>query len=383
MDIKTLFFISLLGVSYSYFIYPIILLCLKKSGFITIRNQSTTKTAEFPRISFIITAYNEESRIKQKIENTLELDYPKAKLEILVASDASSDKTNLIVNNYQKQAVKLIDVKERKGKEHAQLKAIQASHGDILVFSDVATRINTDALLIIANSFRDERVGAVSSEDRFITTDGKIVGEGVYVKYEMWLRKLECSFNTLVGLSGSFFAARKQVCQSWNIQVPSDFNIALNCVRKDYIAISHPELLGYYPNIKDEAQEYQRKVRTVIRGIAALFSQKEVMNPFKYGLFSFQVISHKLMRWLVPWFLLITLLSNLLLWNQHWLFSLTLIAQVIFYLLSIIGSLFSAAKQNALIKISFFFVQVNLAITQAMLMFLYGKRITRWESSKR
>ncbi len=374
--------ISLIGVIYSYFLYPLILLVLPKRKHTKITTEKVDDS-ELPFISLIITAYNEESRIREKIQNTLETDYPEDKREILVASDGSTDKTNHYISAFSNQGVRLIEVKQRKGKENAQLAAINKATGELLIFSDVATQIPKEAIKRIAITFTDEEIGALSSEDRFITDKGEIAGEGAYVKYEMWLRRLEAKVKSLVGLSGSFFACRKNICTNWNINVPSDFNTALNCVSQGYVAISHPDVLGYYPNLKDESKEYQRKIRTVIRGMAAIVHKPSILNPFKYGLFSFEVFSHKVMRWLVPWFQLTLFISNLLLLQEHMLFIILLVLQLSFYILAIIGFFSKSWRKNNLIKLPFFFMQVNIAIAHAGLQFLSGKRITKWEPSKR
>lgn len=373
--------LSLIGAIYSYFLYPLILLALPKKNNFKIPTKSTEDNLPF--ITLIITAYNEESRIQEKLLNTLEIDYPENKREILVASDGSTDNTNLYVSKFSKNGVQLLEVKERKGKENAQLAAINSAQGDILVFSDTATKIPKEAIKRIAITFADKQIGALSSEDRFITEDGKIAGEGAYVKYEMWLRRLEAKVKSLVGLSGSFFACRKEICKNWDINVPSDFNTALNCVSQGYIAISHPDVLGYYPNLKDESKEYQRKLRTVIRGMAAIAHKPSVLNPFKYGLFAFEVFSHKIMRWLVPWFQISLFICTILIWQTNILFTLLLIVQIIFYALALIGLLLKSARGHDFIKIPFFFMQVNTAIAHAGVQFIMGKRITKWEPSKR
>ena len=379
---QIILFSALFGAIYSYFIYPIILLII--SSFTKSNNPSVKiETTTLPCISFIITAFNEEKHIADKLENTLKIDYPSDKLEIIVASDGSTDNTNSIAQSYSKQGVQLRHVSIRKGKENAQRSAIEVSIGEILVFSDVSTQIEASALRQIAKTFQNLRVGAISSEDRFISADGDIAGEGAYVKYEMWLRKIEGKINSLVGLSGSFFAARREICNNWNINVPSDFNTALNCIRNEYIAISDPELLGYYPNLEDDTKEYQRKVRTVIRGIAALFSQSSVLNPFKFGFFSFQILSHKLMRWLVPWFLIITFISNTLLLTSGIIYVILFILQIAFYTLAFLGWSSKSLRQSTLIKLPYFFIQVNIAIADATLQYLFGKRVTLWEPSKR
>lgn len=375
-----LFYVLLILCGYSYFLYPLILKSLRPRG---VRNILSSDTAALPALSLIITAHNEEGRIRKKLDNTLKIDYPAELLDIVVASDCSDDATDEIVMSYAKQGVRLVRADERKGKEYAQLCAIRASENGIIVFSDVATHIPVDALRALASQFDDERVGAISSEDRFISTDGQVAGEGAYVKYEMWLRKLESDHAGLVGLSGSFFAARREVCEDWDIYSPSDFNTALNCAKKGLVAISCPTVVGVYTDIQDPDLEYRRKMRTVIRGITAIVRHTEVLNPFRMGMFAFQVWSHKIMRWGVPWFMFFFALVTIMLQGQGALYSLALVGQLVFYAIAQLGWLSNTMRQNTLVKIIFFFVQTNLALAQATVAFAFGKRMTVWAPSKR
>ena len=338
---------------------------------------------DLPVLSLIITVHNEESGIQEKLENTLQIDYPSDCLEIIIASDFSTDQTDSIVESYADRNVCLVRADERKGKEYAQLCAIRSSKGEILVFSDVATQIPVDALRLLAACFSDPQVGALSSEDKFISNDGGVVGEGAYVKYEMWLRRLESDRAGLVGLSGSFFAARSEVCENWDILVPSDFNTALNSAKHGLVAITCPEVVGVYKDVEDASLEYQRKMRTVIRGITAIARHPEVLNPFRMGMFAFQVWSHKIMRWGVPWFMAIFLLLTLMLQGQGMIYTLVLVVQLVFYALALVGWLFNGLRENTLVKIIFFFVQTNLALAQATVSFILGKRMTVWTPSKR
>jgi glycosyltransferase involved in cell wall biosynthesis len=375
-----LFYLSLFLCGYSYFVYPLILKLISSRP-----TQPVPGAAdhELPILSLIITAHNEESRIREKLENTLELDYPQDRLEVIVASDFSTDATDSIVEAYASMGIRLVRADERKGKEYAQLCAIRASHGNILVFSDVATRIPEGALRILATQFADNRVGALSSEDRFLSNDGRVVGEGAYVKYEMWLRRLESDRAGLVGLSGSFFAARKVICEDWDICSPSDFNTALNCAKQGKVAITCPEVVGIYKDVKDPGLEYRRKIRTVIRGITAITRHTEVLNPFRMGMFAFQVWSHKIMRWSVPWFMLLFAVLTVLLQGQGMVYTLALYAQIIFYIIAIAGLLSVRMRENTLVRIVFFFVQTNLALAQAVVSFIFGRRMTVWTPSQR
>ena len=380
MALEIAFYLTGIACAYSYFLYPLLLRLVPARRSL---EHAPLDDDRLPSMSLIITAHNEESRITEKIDNSLEIDYPSDRLEIIVASDCSSDATDDIVNGYADRGVRLVRATERKGKEHAQLCAIEQASGEVLVFSDVATRIPPEALRLLAVKFADEEIGAVSSEDRFVSNDGSIVGEGAYVKYEMWLRRLESTRAGLIGLSGSFFAARREVCEQWDIYCPSDFNTALNCAQSDVIAITCPEVLGIYKDVKDPALEYRRKLRTVIRGLTAIARHPEVLNPFRFGLFSLQVWSHKIMRWGVPWFMLIFALLTLALVGCSLIAELALLGQMLFYAIAITGWLVPTSRDNTLIRLVYFFVSTNLALAHATVQFIGGQRMTVWTPSKR
>ena len=375
---KFLFYVFAFFCTYSYFLYPLILKLLPAR-----KSASLQDADDLPLLSLIITVHNEEARIREKLDGTLDIDYPPELLEIIIASDFSTDETDAIVESYADKGVILVRADQRKGKEYAQLCAIKASKGNILVFSDVATQIPPEAFRLLVSHFADPKVGALSSEDRFISNDGSVAGEGAYVKYEMWLRRLESGRAGLVGLSGSFFAARREVCEHWDIYAPSDFNTALNSAKHGLVAITCPDVVGIYKDVADPGLEYRRKMRTVIRGITAIARHTEVLNPFKMGMFSFQVWSHKIMRWGVPWFMAIFLLLTILLQGQGGVYVLALFAQLAFYCLAALGWVSARLRKNTLIKIIFFFVQTNLALAHATVLFVSGKRMTVWTPSKR
>jgi glycosyltransferase involved in cell wall biosynthesis len=386
-----LFWFSALMIFYAYFGYPLILLLLS-----VFKSSTPTKTSagHKPKVSFIITAYNEEARIEEKIKGALEQDYPKDRLEIIVASDCSTDRTDEIVKAYEREGVRLVRAPERKGKESAQKHAIEAAGGEILVFSDVATCLKPDGISSIIKNFADPFIGCVSSEDRFIDAEGNISGEGAYVRYEMFLRKLECKVNTVVGLSGSFFAARQEVCSNWATDLQSDFNTLLNSIKMGKKGISDPASLGYYKNIIDEKKEFNRKVRTVLRGITVLMCNLNMLNPFIYGLFSFQLFSHKLCRWLVPVFMLVAFFTNAYLIQYSSYYMVIIIIQISLYFAAFGYFLTTRADEfkshNYLFRvflqagrIAFYFTSINASILVAWFKYFKAERATLWEPSKR
>lgn len=373
-----IFWGSIFGVVYAYFGYPAILFLIS-----VFKRQDEVHTDKIfhPRVTLIITAHNEEKRIEKKILNTLDIDYPGDKLEVLVASDASTDATDEIVTRYASRGLCLVRAPQRRGKEFAQKCAIEKATGDIIVFSDVATMIEQGGISKIVSNFADPTVGCVSSEDRFIDEKGNVSGEGAYVRYEMWLRSLETRVNSVVGLSGSFFAARADVCRDWPTTIPSDFNTLLNSVRLGLRGVSDPGSIGIYTNIKDGNKEFDRKVRTITRGISALMDNAGLMNPLRYGMFSWQLFSHKLMRWLVPWLLMTALVSHLVLAGRIRFYRLLLPAHLALYLVGLLGARLSS--ESVFIKIPHYFLQVNRAIAVAWVRYLKGDRFVTWDPSQR
>jgi len=373
MMAEVAFWSSVALVLYAHLGYPFALMALS-----LIRNRPVEKGTVTPRVSFIIAARNEEGRIREKIENTLSQDYPSDRLEIIVASDCSTDRTEEIVSAYSDR-LRLVRAPERRGKEAAQQLAVETASGEILVFSDVATALAADGVSSIVRNFGDPTVGCVSSVDRFIDPDGRITGEGAYVRYEMFLRTLETRVNSLVGLSGSFFAARREVCRHWATDRQSDFNTLLNAVDMGLRGVLDLESAGYYKNIVDDRGEFRRKVRTVVRGIAVLAVNVRMLNPVRYGLFSWQLLSHKVCRWLVPFAMIVACLSNALVISRSPVYLATFVVQLGFYAAAL-GGLWTGFR---VLRIPSFLLMVNLAILTAWFRYARGERITSWNPSER
>jgi glycosyltransferase involved in cell wall biosynthesis len=337
-----------------------------------------------PSVTFIITAYNEQSRIAAKLENTVALSYPASRLEIIVASDCSSDGTDEIVRSYADGGIQLVRAPARRGKEAAQKLAVETARGEILIFSDVATILPEDAVSNIVKNFHDPTVGCVSSVDRFLDKNGHTSGEGAYVRYEMFLRSLETRVNSLVGLSGSFFAARSEVCKGkWADDLQSDFNTVLNSVRMGLRGVADPGSVGLYKNIADERKEYERKVRTVLRGISVFMSSLTLVNPFRHAVFAWQLLSHKLCRWLVPFAMMAAFISNAFLsWSSPW-YALLLLGQILFYAVAVGGIVWKPLVRFSIVRLLSFFLLVNASIFQAWIRYWSGERLILWEPSQR
>jgi cellulose synthase/poly-beta-1,6-N-acetylglucosamine synthase-like glycosyltransferase len=379
MMIEILFMGSILVVVFAYFGYPFSLFLLARLGW----QKEVKKGAVLPKTTIIITAHNEEKRILRKLENTVALQFPKEKLQIIVASDGSSDRTNWMVKGYRNKGVTLLEIVERKGKENAQKEALKIAKGDVIVFSDAATILDFESLKEIVSNFADPLVGCVSSEDRLTGKDGKPRGEGFYVRYEMWLRRLESRVNSLVGLSGSFFAVRREVCQNFSGDLQSDFKLALKSVELGFRGVSDPRAIGYYQDVAGDNQEYDRKVRTILRGLTVFFDNVEFLNIFRYGLFSYQYFCHKLLRWVVPFFMLLALAANMGLAIGSGTYQVLLLLQLSFYAAALAGAFTSVVPKSPFVKLPAYFFAVNLAIAVAWWRYIKGDRVVMWTPSER
>jgi len=376
--IETIFWVSVGFVFYAYVGYPLLLMLMG-----LVRNRPVEKGPFQPKVSFIITAYNEEKRIREKLLNTLQQDYPRASLEVVVASDCSTDGTDDLVRSFASSGVRLVRLNTKGGKEAAQKQAVESTSGEILVFSDTATMLEPTAITTIVQNFADSTVGCVSSVDRFIGVDGAVSGEGAYVRYEMLLRQLETRVNTLVGLSGSFFAARRTVCQNWAPDLQSDFNTLLNSVRMGLRGVADPESVGHYKDLADQQKEYERKVRTIVRGISVFMRSLSLLNPFRYHLFAWQLFSHKLCRWLVPFAMIAALAANAVLASSSRLYQGMLSVQLAFYTLAVSYLATKRLPAVGILRIPSFFVMVNVSILDAWFRYFRGQRIVSWSPSKR
>jgi len=373
-----LFWISAAFLGYTFLGYPLVVFFLSLG-----RKRGHRRAAIFPTVSMIVPVYNGSSVLAKKIENCLTLNYPKDRLEIIISSDGSTDATVKIAQSYGDRGVKLIEIPQRQGKHHAQMVARDAAHGDILVFTDVSIRLDPDALEKMVSNFADEAVGCVSSEDRLLEAKRGSLGEKSYVQLEVRLRRLESHVGSLVGLSGSFFAARREVCEKWHAGQSSDFFVALHSVMQRKRAVVDPESLGYYTLTASERGELYRKVRTIVHGLDVFFTHLEVANPFRYGFFACELISHKLFRWLTPFGFLGVAVSSLFLWRSSSFYRAVVIVEALLLGAGLLALLVDRVVTIKPLKLAAFFLLGNVATIMAWLKFCAGERYVHWEPTRR
>ena len=376
---KIVFWLAVFLIVYSYFGYPIILMILG-----TVKRKKINKKEITPTVSLLVLAYNEEKVIREKIENSLDLDYPGDKLEIVVASE-STDKTNEIVREYTEQGIILYSFKKREGKQVMIYRVIPLLKGEIVVLSDASALYKKDALRKLVKDFNDPTIGCVCGELKYLNPQGVSIGEteGLYWRYETFIRKLESKVHSVLGASGSIYAIRKKLYVPISKYRGDDFEIPIKIAQQGYGVILEPEAVSFEKTSSTTKEEFRRKVRIVAWfWKSTLILIKDSLKPFK-GLLIFQLISHKLLRWLVPLFLALLFISNIFL-TSYLLYRILLLAQIIFYLLSFWGYIEDQRKNklNRIINVPYYFSMVNFAAFLGFCKFILGRQGNVWEKTR-
>ena len=336
-----------------------------------------------PSVSVIIVVHNAAGSVGEKIRNTLAFDYPREKLEIIVGSDGSADTTGDVVRSFASQGVKFVESVQRLGKHHIQMLARDAARGEILVFTDASIRVEPQVLRKMVSHFADSSVGAVCSVDQLLDAKKDWLGEHFYVYGEMGLRRLEAEVSTLVSLSGALFSVRRSLCDVWHPDQSSDFFLALHVASRGLRAILDPECRAKLGIVKSEREELTRKARTIVHGLVVFFSHLELINAFRYGLFSWQLVSHKLCRWLLPFGVIAVLVSNCFLWEAGLFYRGFLILQLLGYTAGLAAFAGKGLARIGILKMASFFVMGNVATLLAWWKFLQGDKMVTWEPSRR
>lgn len=291
----TLFWLSLGVLLYTYVGYPGLLRMLRR-----IRGERPIRRAAIqPGVSIVISAYNEAAVIREKLENTLAIDYPADRLEVVVVSDASTDGTDEIVREYEARGVRLERQQERRGKTAGLNTAVPRLRGEIVVFSDANAMYRPDAVRKLIRNFADPEVGCVTGEARYVdgSRTAADIGERTYWDYEVRLKALESALGSLVGGDGAIYAIRRELWQTLPETAINDFLNPLQIVAKGYRAVYEPEAICFEETAGRMGREFRRRVRIVSRSWRAVFQAPGVFNPFRVGLFALALLSHKVLRW--------------------------------------------------------------------------------------
>ena len=375
-----IFWITIGIIFYTYFGYPLLTLFL--SLFV---NNPVKKRDIEPTVTFLITAYNEEKSIRQKLENTLSLDYPRDKLEIMVASDGSTDDTDRIVQELSDRGVVLHRVEGRVGKTETQNQAVSAATGDVVIFSDATTTYKNDAIRKIVRNYNDPSIGAVSGRYEYLNPTGAPVGLGtiLFWKYENFIKSRQTRIRTITGCCGCIYSVRRSAYEPLPRDIISDLVEPLKILEKGYRIAFEPEAVAHEVTEETVDEEFSMRVRVITRAMNGLAYVKSLLNPLKYPFVSFQLISHKVLRWLIPFFLAMIFVSNSLMLDRAF-YRIVFVAQVGFYLSALIAwFLDKYGKKVQFLFLPLYFCVVNLASVQAIFNLIKGRKMAIWETVRK
>jgi poly-beta-1,6-N-acetyl-D-glucosamine synthase len=383
-----LFLVSCFIVFYNYAGYAVIVCLVNKWKR---KPAARVEDAGFtPSVSFIVAAYNEEDCIEQKIANSLELDYPPEKIEYLFISDGSDDRTvELICRHAQLQS---LHQPERKGKSAALNRAVGEARNEILIFSDANTVLNKAAIRHITRHYRDEKIGGVAGEKKVLPAAAGANevgdGEGLYWKYESFLKKADAAFYSVVGAAGELFSFRSRLYEALPHNVIlDDFVSSLKVAQRGYRIQYEPEAYAMELPSFSLKDEQKRKVRIAAGGFQAIGLLTPLLAFWKYPRLSFLYISHRVLRWtLSPLCLMLAFISNtVLFWGSAGpVFTLLFWLQVAFYGMALAAALApSLQKRSRLLKLSYYFVFMNACAVLGFFRFLRGGQAATWEKAKR
>jgi cellulose synthase/poly-beta-1,6-N-acetylglucosamine synthase-like glycosyltransferase len=377
---ELVFWACVLLVIYVYAGYPLVLVILSRFS----RAREEPPSTVLPNVTLIVSAFNEQDCIAAKLDNTLALDYPRDRLEVIVVSDASDDGTDDIARGYSMQGVRLVRMPDRGGKTLGLNAGVAAASGEVIVFSDANALYRPDAIRRLVAPFASPEIGAVIGESTYVeanTESGR--SESLYWRYETWIKALESRGGSVVGGDGAIYSVRRSLYKPMVAGALSDFVNPLQVVKAGYRCIYEPRALSYEEAAEDFGREYRRKVRIVNRAWRALWSMREMLNPLARGGFAWKLWSHKVLRWCVPGFLLAIFLLNLALIGRHPFYWLVLAAQIVFYALAVGGFLLrDRDHQPVALRIPFYFCVVNVAAGVGLFQVLGGRSYTVWQTSR-
>jgi len=378
-----LFWLCVILVLWVYAGYPLFLLLLTRFSSGKPINRATTHE---PPVTLIISAYNEAKVLRKKLENCLALDYPRARLEVMVISDCSDDGTDTIVKAFENRGVKLIRMPQRGGKTVGLNHAVPQARGDMVIFSDANAMYHRLVVRNIARNFADPQIGCVTGESRYEVDENSAdstESENLYWRYELALKKMESQIGSLVGGDGAIYAIRKKLFQPMRPEDLSDFVNPLQIVAQGYRNIYEPEAISFEGGAESFEKEFRRKVRIVNRAWRGLWRVRQVLNPRRFGFYTLQVISHKLLRWLVPVFMAGAFFANLFLLKASLLHQIIFALQITFYVLATTGWLKS--QQPAISKlfyVPYYFCLVNYASLLGIISHYRGKKFAVWNTPR-
>ncbi len=372
-----LFNTSLILLLYVYIFYPLLLAVWSR----LFRTRAVEPGYE-PVLSMLICAYNEADGIAEKLHQTLALNYPADKLEIVVVSDGSTDETEAIVRGFSDPRVKLMRSSRRLGKTNAQNEGVRLCRGEIIVFSDATARYQSDALKYLAANYKDERVGAVSGRYRYFDEQGNSpsgTGTVMFWDYENMIKTFQSRISTITGCCGCIYSVRRSAFTELPPDIISDLVQPLRVIKQGYTVLFEDRALAYEATTKSSEQEWTMRVRVITRAMRGILSVRELLNPLAHPWIAFQLLSHKLLRWFVPFYLLGLLLGSAMLLHEPQ-FMRIFMLQALFYSMALIALFVPLHRYSRMLGLPLYFCILNLAALMSLIQLMRGRKYATWET---
>lgn len=382
--LTAVFWTSIALVVYVYIGYPLLIDCAARVWPHHVAPQLSSDAANLPLVTVIIPAHNEEQWVERKIENTLTLDYPRDRIQILVASDGSTDKTVEIATQFASRGVEVIHYPERAGKVSTLNRTVPAANGEIVFFTDANALLEADSLRLLIKHFSSPQVGCVGGNRVCLATNtSSTEGESLYWRYESWIRHSESCFNSGLGAYGQLFAVRRQLFPFMSV-VSDDFPIPMKIlVSTGARTVFEPRARARIPAARTLRQELERKIRSHVAFLYDISNLTRGLIP-GYSAIWWQFWSHHVLRVFIPFAMLGALAVSPWLWKAGMVYQLALYGQVLFYSLALAGFLFLRhGIRFRLPYICFYFVFANLALVLAWARRVRGGRYHMWQRTER
>ena len=342
-----------------------------------------TKAAIKPKVSLIVCCHNEERGIEAKLNNLRSMAYPADLLQIIVASDGSSDATEQIVTRFEDEQVRLMRL-PRRGKAAALNAAVSEASGEILVFSDANSMYAEDAIAEIVQPFADDTVGGVAGNQVYRKSYQKGLaasGELGYWNFDRWMKVLQTRSGNTISATGAIYAIRRTLFRTVPDGVTDDFVTSTRVIEAGYRLVFEPRAVCYEPVAGGTKAEFGRKARVITRGLRGVIEMRALLNPFRYGFYAIQLWSHKVLRRLVVFALLAVSITAPLLWNSGLFFQVITVLQIGFYLAALMGVLCnrSGYRVPKCLSLPVYFCMINFAVVAAVWTIVRGRRVTVWD----
>lgn len=373
--LQSVFWLFCFLIFYPYIIYPVILLLITRFK-TRLSNIKENNNPYYPHLTLLISAYNEEKIINDKILNSLTLDYPADKLQILIADDGSTDNTGKIIKQYQNKKIEYFRSKNNQGKTNLQNEAVKLAKGEIIVFSDANAMYNKNALIYLSKYFINNTIGCVCGNLCYKNSYSGESSESIYWKYEKILKKLESKSGNLIGVNGSIYAIRKKNYIPLDKSAISDFVEPLKLLQNGYIVKYCENAISTETSLTDNKKDFNRKTRIITRSLYGIKFIAPLLNPFRYPEACFKLISHKLLRWSTGVILLFVFFVNILLFNLNILYRVTFFTQISFYLLAITGIITNS--KLLFFRLPAYFCLINTAAIISIKNLIIKKQYNQW-----